>query len=209
MGELAARKQAYKLSMFRKLHIILILAVLVIAGFFVATSLSFSSRYEEGAQNNSSGIANQLKFSGVVLDFAAGSWPYRWWLMDGYLSILYLVVFSAIASLWRPTGNNRRLAMSTELAQSEEDAEDYDLDTLDRRDHPKDLEEAREGQIRLGDRQALGDDEVVFEIGDEGSDKDADEDDRRHTGNDERRGLIGSGSSSPPDSARRVKDRMD
>lgn len=48
MAELTARKQTYKLSMFRKLHIILIVAVLIIIGFFVVTSMSFSSRYEEG-----------------------------------------------------------------------------------------------------------------------------------------------------------------
>lgn len=48
MAELTARKQTYKLSMFRKLHIILILAVLIVIGFFVVTSMSFSSRYEEG-----------------------------------------------------------------------------------------------------------------------------------------------------------------
>ncbi|KAF9513850.1 hypothetical protein BS47DRAFT_1382191 [Hydnum rufescens UP504] len=88
IGELASRKQTYKLSMFRRLHIILTLAMLVILGFFVVTSLSFSSRYKE--------------------DFAAQSWPYRWWLMDGYLTILYLLVFSSIAFLWRPTGHNRR-----------------------------------------------------------------------------------------------------
>lgn len=48
MTELIARKQTYKLSMYRKLHIILIGAVLIILGFFVITSMSFSSRYEEG-----------------------------------------------------------------------------------------------------------------------------------------------------------------
>src|ERR1700733_7222006 len=48
IAELTARKQSYKLSMFRKLHIILILAVLIVVGFFVVTSMSFSSRYEEG-----------------------------------------------------------------------------------------------------------------------------------------------------------------
>ncbi len=62
------------------------------------------------------------------------------------------------------------LVMSTELAQSEEDAEDYDLEALERRVDPshRDLSEAQEGQIRLGDgRHDLREDEVVFEIGDE------------------------------------------
>jgi len=155
IAELTARKQSYKLSMFRKLHIILILAVLIVVGFFVVTSMSFSSRYEE--------------------DFAAKTWQYRWWLVDGYLSILFLAVFAAIAFLWRPTGHNRRLAMSTELAQDEDDAdgrdaEAYDLETIERGALVKDDND--EGGIMLhgGEeslRTPIGEDDVVFEIGDD------------------------------------------
>jgi hypothetical protein len=47
-AELAARKQTYKLKMFQKLHYILFFAVLIVIVFFVITSMSFSSRYEEG-----------------------------------------------------------------------------------------------------------------------------------------------------------------
>ena len=71
--------------------------------------------------------------------------------------------------------------MSTELAQSEEDAEDYDLSALERRVNPshQEIGETPEGQIRLGDRRSeLREDEVVFEIGDEENEdgaKDADE----------------------------------
>jgi hypothetical protein len=45
------------------------------------------------------------------------------------VSILYLAVFSAIAWLWRPSPNNRLLAMSEELGQ--EDNEDFEIDDLE------------------------------------------------------------------------------
>ncbi|KAF8898991.1 protein PTM1 [Infundibulicybe gibba] len=86
--QLRARKQRYKLGMFERLHRILLFTVLIIAIFFVVSSLSFSGRLAE--------------------DYAAKSWKYRWWLLDGWLALLYFVAFAAIAYLWRPTANNRR-----------------------------------------------------------------------------------------------------
>jgi hypothetical protein len=47
--ELRARKQRYKLSMFRWLHRILLGAALIIGVFFVVSSFSFSGRLAEGA----------------------------------------------------------------------------------------------------------------------------------------------------------------
>ncbi|KAL4070596.1 protein PTM1 [Scleroderma citrinum] len=88
MTQLAARKQRYKLKMFQRLYYILLATVVVIAIFFVVSSYSFSARLAE--------------------DYAAKSWRARWWLLDGYLSILFYVAFWSIAYLWRPTENNRR-----------------------------------------------------------------------------------------------------
>lgn len=48
IAELAARKQKYKLGMFKKLYRILMAAVIALFVFFVVSSMSFSSRYEEG-----------------------------------------------------------------------------------------------------------------------------------------------------------------
>lgn len=48
MAELADRKQTYKLSMFRSLYRILLVAVIIIAAFFVVSSMSFSNRLDEG-----------------------------------------------------------------------------------------------------------------------------------------------------------------
>jgi hypothetical protein len=73
--------------MFTRLYRILWLTVFFIAVFFVVSSMSFSARLAE--------------------DYAANSWKYRWWLLDGWLSLLYLAAFWSIAYLWRPTGSNR------------------------------------------------------------------------------------------------------
>lgn len=122
----------------------------------------------------------------------------RWLLLDGYLALLYLVAFSSIAYLWRPTPNNRRLAMSDELAQDEEDAEDYDLEALENRTRARDDDDDATLVGRRGP-DSLAEDHVVFEIGDEdaGSDDEADSPSKKRRGGqnevseDERAGLIG------------------
>jgi hypothetical protein len=124
-------------------------------------------------------------------------------LLDGYLALLYLVAFSAIAYIWRPTPNNRRLAMFDEIAQDEEDAEDYDLEALEHRTRARDDDDDATLVGRRGP-DSVAEDQVVFEIGDEdaGSDEDEDSPHRKrrdvqkstehHQGqDDERAGLIG------------------
>ncbi|KAF8509794.1 lung seven transmembrane receptor-domain-containing protein [Gautieria morchelliformis] len=88
INELRARKQHYKLTMFRRLYHTLIATTTCILVFFVVSTLQFSNRLAE--------------------DYAAKSWRTRWWLLDGFLVLLYLVVFWSIAYLWRPTEHNRR-----------------------------------------------------------------------------------------------------
>ena len=56
--------------------------------------------------------------------------------------------------------------MSDELAQDEEDAEDYDLDTMESRGQPHPLNADGIPQALPG-RRSLGDEGVVFEIGEE------------------------------------------
>lgn len=102
----------------------------------------------------------------------------RWWLLDGYLALLYLVAFTAIAYLWRPTPNNRRLAMFDEIAQDEEDAEDYDLEALEHRTRARDDDDDTTLVGRRGP-DSLAEDQVVFEIGDEDGASD-EEDDSPH-----------------------------
>ncbi|KAJ7361540.1 lung seven transmembrane receptor-domain-containing protein [Mycena albidolilacea] len=152
IAQLRARKQRYKLSMFENLYRILLFTVVVIAVFFVVSTLSFSGRLAE--------------------DYSAKSWRVRWWLLDGWLALLYLVAFAAISYLWRPSANNRRLAMSDELAQDEEDAEDYDLESMGQRGRPDDDDDdaATLVGVRRGGHDPVADDNVVFEIGDEDDD---------------------------------------
>ncbi|KAF8203093.1 protein PTM1, partial [Pholiota molesta] len=90
IAHLRARKQRFKLKMFERLYYILLFAVLIIAIFFVVSTMSFSGRLAE------------------VPDYSARTWRYRWWLLDGYLALLYLTGFVSIAFLWRPSENNRR-----------------------------------------------------------------------------------------------------
>lgn len=155
--QLKARKQRYKLRMFQKLQYILLFVVFVIFIFFVVSTLTFTGRLAE--------------------DYAAKSWRIRWWLLDGWLSLLYLFAFTGIAYLWRPSANNSRLLMSDELAQDEEDAEDYDLDAIESR---TDALRRDDDEVTLvGGRGAasVNDDAVVFEIGDEDAHDLSDDDD--------------------------------
>ncbi|KAI0639574.1 lung seven transmembrane receptor-domain-containing protein [Trametes polyzona] len=155
IAQLAARKQRYKLSMFTWLHRILLMTVVVIAIFFVVSSLTFSGRLAE--------------------DYGAKSWKVQWWLLDGWLALLYLVDFMAISWLWRPSPNNRRLAMFDEIAQNEEDAEDYDLEALELRTNARGMPDGDDDAATLVGRP-VGDDAVVFEIGDEDGQGSDDED---------------------------------
>ncbi|KAF7436554.1 hypothetical protein PC9H_003387 [Pleurotus ostreatus] len=100
--------------------------------------------------------------------------------------------------------------MSDELAQDEEDAEDYDLEALESRTHARDDDDDDNATL-VGDRRGgpapLRDDHVVFEIGDEDAGSD-DEDESKKQGRiklqssenlpgdvQERQGLIGNGAS--------------
>jgi len=95
--------------MFERLYYILIMAVIIIAIFFVVSSMSFSSRLAEGPHFLSSPLSS-THCGDSFIDYAAKSWRLRWWLLDGWLALLYLVTFVSIAWLWRPTANNRRYA---------------------------------------------------------------------------------------------------
>ncbi|KAI9790746.1 MAG: hypothetical protein M1816_004888 [Peltula sp. TS41687] len=100
MKDLMARKQNAKAMMYRKLWWCILVSILVIFGFFFLNSFSFAGRSDP--------------------DFVPDNWQSRWFVLDGWLNIVYLVDLAFIAYLWRPTANNRRFAMSDELAQDDE-----------------------------------------------------------------------------------------
>jgi len=61
-------------------------------------------------------FVNSFAFAGVGrTNFAPEHWQSRWFVLDGWLNIVYLFDFTFIAYLWRPTANNRRFAMSDEV----------------------------------------------------------------------------------------------
>lgn len=157
--DLEARKQTFKTQMFVRLHRILIGAAVVIVIFFFVSSVSFSNRLQQ--------------------DFAPDTWRTRWFLLDGWLALLYMSCFVSIAYLWRPTERNRYLAMSDELAQDEEAADEYDNQRRDR--ELGDDDDGGKEWVPQGDgRDAVplqlrrvGEETVVFDIGeddDEGED---------------------------------------
>ena len=104
--QLALRKQRYKLRMFTWLYRLLLFTVLMVAIFFIVSSMTFSGRLAIGKHKS---LKNVLVLNDHCnSDYGARSWKVQWWLLDGWLSLLYLIDFVAVAYLWRPTPNNRR-----------------------------------------------------------------------------------------------------
>ncbi|RDW63007.1 putative integral membrane protein (Ptm1) [Aspergillus mulundensis] len=100
MKDLIDRKQKTKAMMYKKLWYCLLGSIIVLFGFIFINALAFASRTEA--------------------DFLPDHWKNRWFVLDGWLSVVYLVDLAFIAYLWRPTANNRRFAMSDELAQDDD-----------------------------------------------------------------------------------------
>ncbi|KAI3627607.1 hypothetical protein CBS14141_001608 [Malassezia furfur] len=99
MQYLSERRQTHKFKMFQRLYLILMCAVVAIVGFFFFSSF--------------------LLATSDTSDLATTSWEYRWFVLDGSLTLLYFI------------GQNMRLAMSDELATDEEaDAGQYEVHTL-------------------------------------------------------------------------------
>lgn len=106
--ELDSKRQNIKALMYKRLWRLILGSVLVIFGFFFLNSILFVG-------------------SGVP-DFAPANWRTRWFVLDGWLNIVFLADLLVIAFLWRPTTNNRRFAMSQEIQQNEDD--DFEITSL-------------------------------------------------------------------------------
>ncbi|KAK2741108.1 hypothetical protein FQN55_008512 [Onygenales sp. PD_40] len=100
MKDLIDRKQKVKALMYKKLWWCILGSIIVIFGFFFINSFVFASR--------------------SAADFVPDHWKSRWFVLDGWLNIVYLFDIAFVAYLWRPTANNRRFAMSDELAQEDD-----------------------------------------------------------------------------------------
>lgn len=131
MKDLNARKQTTKAGMYRKLWWAILVSIMVIFGFFIFNSFTFASASEA--------------------DFAPSHWQTRWFILDGWLNPVYLADVVYIAYLWRPTANNRRFAMSDELAQDDEGFEIADFGVGD-----EDDEDPENAATHRGDRTQPG-----------------------------------------------------
>ncbi|KKA27368.1 hypothetical protein TD95_004927 [Thielaviopsis punctulata] len=100
LKDLRERKQHAKEAMYRKLWWCILLSIFVTFGFFFFNSLSFANVSDP--------------------DYVPFHWKTRWFVLDGWLNLVYFADVAWIAYVWRPTANNRRFAMSDELAQDDD-----------------------------------------------------------------------------------------
>lgn len=154
IADLNKRRQTVKATMYKRLYRTLLFSVVVLGIFFVFNSVTFSGRLDPS--------------------WAAKNWQRRWLLLDGWLNLLYLIILSTIAFLWRPTRNNRRFAMSDEIAQ--DDLDDFELPTREGGSDEDDDEYIKRinGERQNGRSNPQGnvaDDGLVFDIGDDDDDE--------------------------------------
>jgi hypothetical protein len=109
LKDLRERKQHVKESMYKKLWWCILISILVIFGFFFFNSFSFASASDP--------------------DYVPFHWKSRWFILDGWLNLVYFADVAWIAYVWRPSANNRRFAMSDELAQ--DDDGNFEIANLD------------------------------------------------------------------------------
>ncbi|KAI5807002.1 lung seven transmembrane receptor-domain-containing protein [Geopyxis carbonaria] len=179
MKELEERKQHTKGLMYKRLWWVLLSSIFIIFGFFFANSLTFAGHGSP--------------------DFIPTHWRTRWFVLDGWLNLVYLADIAIIAYLWRPTANNRRFAMSDELAQDEDGG--FEIASIGGSELDEDEEDAVERGHGPGpglravppepaaDRdRRISMEEPIFEVGDEGGWSDGepmssdDEEDKKLTG---------------------------
>ncbi|QIW94861.1 hypothetical protein AMS68_000379 [Peltaster fructicola] len=111
MKDLRDRKQTVKAAMYRRLWWVILLSIVVIFVFFFINSWTFAGQSAD--------------------DFVPNHWKTRWFILDGWLNIVFFLDVAFIAYIWRPTANNRRFAMSDEIAQDDDGFDLASRDSLD------------------------------------------------------------------------------
>ncbi|GJC86816.1 integral membrane protein [Colletotrichum tofieldiae] len=124
LKDLRERKQHAKEAMYRKLWWCILISIFVIFGFFFFNSFSFASVNDP--------------------DYVPFHWKSRWFILDGWLNLVYFADVAFIAYVWRPTANNRRFAMSDEIAQDDDGT--FTMADIGAPDDSDDDEEAQLGK---------------------------------------------------------------
>ncbi|KAF9911269.1 hypothetical protein EC991_004167 [Linnemannia zychae] len=156
IATLNLRRQTEKVKMYTRLWRLLVFSLTVLCIFFVFNTLNFMNMDDA--------------------NWPATHWRIKWFLLDGWLNILYLIVFTVIVILWRPTENNKRYGI-----------EQLETEDFDEADEHADHNNARAAEsmgltgMKLRPQRRdyeLDDDEAaMFDIGEEEDDED-EEDDR-------------------------------
>ncbi|PWY67164.1 hypothetical protein BO70DRAFT_366340 [Aspergillus heteromorphus CBS 117.55] len=184
MKDLIDRKQKVKALMYKKLWWCILGSIIVIFGFFFINSISFAGHSEAS--------------------FVPEHWKTRWFVLDGWLNLVYLFDIGFVAYLWRPTANNRRFAMSDEIAQDDDgfeirsfgsalDEEDAlgGLDTHSASEPRRDLSPVPPKPVPSAPRHRESlDGETIFAVGEDG-DKWSDDEDESPRNSGERQRLTG------------------
>ena len=126
LKDLRERKQHAKEAMYRKLWWCILTSIIVIFAFFFFSSFTFASVNDP--------------------DFVPSHWKTRWFILDGWLNIVYFADVAFVAYVWRPTANNRRFAMSDEIAQ--DDDGNFEIGDIGVPDEWDDDEEAHLGKTQ-------------------------------------------------------------
>lgn len=168
MKDLMERKQHVKAMMYKKLWWCILASIIIIFGFFFVNSFNFAGH--------------------SAPDFVPDHWQTRWFVLDGWLNLVYLIDIAFVAYLWRPTANNRRFAMSDELAQDDEGFEIASIGgSLDEEEGPSPVgtgtpiegdlaaQPVPKAQSPPRDSRASLDGDTIFAVGEDG-DKWSDED---------------------------------
>ncbi|KAF9365715.1 hypothetical protein BGX34_008737 [Mortierella sp. NVP85] len=154
IATLNMRRQTEKVKMYTRLRRLLIFSLTVLCAFFVINTLNYMNIDDP--------------------DWPATHWRIKWFLLDGWLNILYLIVFTVIVILWRPTANNKRYGID------QLETEDFDEEHGDH-NNARAAESMGLTGMKLRPQRRdyeMEDDGVVFDIGDDEEEDDEDDDNR-------------------------------
>jgi hypothetical protein len=129
LKDLRERKQHAKEAMYKKLWWCILLSIFTIFGFFFFNSFTFASAADP--------------------DYVPFHWQSRWFILDGWLNLVYFADVAFIAYVWRPTANNRRFAMSDEIAQDDDGT--FEIGDIGVPDDSDD----EEGQAKVGNGRTV------------------------------------------------------